>query len=220
LPSTPSSTDATPPGDSPSRPSRAAIVALVGVCLVVPLALLGVILATRSSNSDNPAVAPGCTGSKPTTPTTQPIAATPGHAGVGAPAPDFRLVTLDGCTVEQLAAHRGKPVVLTFFASWCHPCEQEMPLLQQAHKEHPEKFDVLGVTYKDLRGDAIDFTHRLGVTFPAMYDEGAVSDRYRISSIPQTWFIDANGVVRERVFGITSRAALDEPLNRLLAHRS
>jgi thiol-disulfide isomerase/thioredoxin len=111
-------------------------------------------------------------------------------------------------------------VVLTFFASWCHPCEQEMPLLEQAHKHHPEQFDVLAVTYKDLRGDAVDFTRRLGVTFPAMYDEGAVSDRYRISSIPQTWFIDANGVVRERVFGITSRQALDEPLNRLLEHRS
>ena len=190
----------------------------MAVCLVIPLALLGVILATRSSNTNNTAVAATCNGNKANTSTTQPIATTPGHAGVGAPAPDFRLVTLDGCTVQQLSAHRGKPVVLTFFASWCHPCEQEMPLLQQAHKEHPEKFDVLAVTYKDLRGDAIDFTHRLGVTFPAMYDEGAVSDRYRISSIPQTWFIDANGVVRERVFGITSRQALDAPLNRLLAH--
>ena len=92
------------------------------------------------------------------------------RAEVGAPAPDFELLTLDRCTAERLSAHRGTPVVLTFFASWCHPCEEEMPLLEAAHHDDPNGFDVLAVTYKDLRGDAVQFTDRLGVTYPALFD--------------------------------------------------
>ena len=76
---------------------------------------------------------------------------------------------------------------------------------------------MLAVTYKDFRPDAIRFTDRLGVTYPALYDtDGVVADRYGVSGIPQTWFIDADGVVRDRVYGITSEAALDEPLDALL----
>jgi cytochrome c biogenesis protein CcmG/thiol:disulfide interchange protein DsbE len=143
--------------------------------------------------------------------------ATPDRGAVGDVAPDFELLTLDECSHERLSAHRGTPVVLTFFASWCHPCEQEMPLLEAARTARPGAFDVLGVTYKDFRSDAIRFTDRLGVTYPALYDtDGVVADRYGVSGIPQTWFIDADGVVRDRVYGITSKAALDEPLDALL----
>ena len=94
-----------------------------------------------------------------------------------------------------------------------------MPLLEAAPRsERPGAFDVLAVTYKDFRPDAIRFTDRLGVTYPALYDtDGVVADRYGVSGIPQTWFIDADGVVRDRVYGITSKAALDEPLDALLA---
>jgi cytochrome c biogenesis protein CcmG/thiol:disulfide interchange protein DsbE len=92
-----------------------------------------------------------------------------------------------------------------------------MPLLEAAHADQAGAFDVLAVTYKDFRSDAIRFTNRLGVTYPALFDtDGTVADRYGVSGIPQTWFIDADGVVRDRVFGITSEAALAEPLEALL----
>ena len=117
------------------------------------------------------------------------------------------LSTLDECTTEQLSAHRGTPVVLTFFASWCHPCEEEMPLLETAHDERPDAFDVLAVSYDDLRGDSVRFTDRLGITYPALFDgDGTVADRYGVTGIPQTWFIDADGVVNNRVYGITTQA--------------
>ena len=89
-------------------------------------------------------------------------------------------------------------------------------MLEAARSARPATFDVLAVTYKDFRSDAIGFTDRLGVTYPALYDaDGAVAGRYGVSGIPQTLFIDADGVVRDRVYGITSKAALDEPLDAI-----
>jgi cytochrome c biogenesis protein CcmG/thiol:disulfide interchange protein DsbE len=192
-------------------------VSLVVISCLIPLVLLGVIVATNRDGGGD-AIASGCAKHSTTTVgSTTPTAV--GRAEVGAPAPDFELLTLDRCTTERLSAHRGTPVVLTFFASWCHPCEQEMPLLEAAHEDDPNRFDVLAVTFKDLRPDAVQFTDRLGVTYPALFDtDGKVGNRYGVTGIPQTWFIDADGVVRDRVFGITSKRALDEPLLALLAH--
>jgi cytochrome c biogenesis protein CcmG, thiol:disulfide interchange protein DsbE len=224
LPSTPSSPDAGAGDldrDREPRVTRRALAALVVLSVVVPLGLLAAILLANRDDGSSRTIAPAAdcrnTDEGASTTTTPTTAATPSRADVGAPAPDFTLLTLDRCTVEQLSAHRGIPVVLTFFASWCHPCEQEMPLLQAAHEERPEAFDVLAVTYDDFRSDAAHFAQRLGVTYPTLYDtDGIVAGHYGISAIPQTWFIDADGVVRRRVYGITSRDALDEPLNALL----
>ena len=117
-----------------------------------------------------------------------------------------------------LSDFQGKPLVLTFFASWCHPCEQEMPLLEDARNEQPDDFDVLAVSYDDLEADSRAFVDRLGVTYPVALDlDDTVKDAYGVRGIPQTFFVDADGVLQDRVFGITSPAALDEPLDRLLA---
>ena len=220
MPSTPSSPEAT---DTERRPSRRALIALVVVSIALPLGLLATVVVVTRDSGGNDAVAADCA---TTTSSTAPVSSgaapattveTPDRGAVGDVAPDFELLTLNECTREQLSAHRGTPVVLTFFASWCHPCEQEMPLLEAARSARPGAFDVLAVTYKDFRSDAISFTDRLGVTYPALYDaDGTVAGRYGVSGIPQTWFIDANGVVRDRVYGITSKAALDEPLDALL----
>jgi peroxiredoxin len=193
------------------------------VSIALPLGLLATIVLVTRDTGGNDAVAADCDAAPSSTaPVTSRGAyattvATPDRGAVGDVAPDFELLTLNECTREQLSAHRGTPVVLTFFASWCHPCEEEMPLLEAARSERPGAFDVLAVTYKDFRPDAISFTDRLGVTYPALYDtDGTVANRYGVSGIPQTWFIDADGVVRDRVYGITSKAALDEPLDALL----
>jgi peroxiredoxin len=203
LPSTPSSTDLTGPNEI-RRPSRRAVVALIAASVALPLILLAVILvANRDNGSDGSAVTPP-----------------PGHATasvkVGEPLPDFTLTDANGKQV-QLSSFRGKPLVLTFFASWCNPCEKEMPLLQQAHDDTPDRFGALAVSYDDLAGDSRDFVHRLGVTFPVGLDpDGQVKRAYGVTGIPQTFFVDANGVLRDRVYGITSKRALDQPLDALL----
>jgi peroxiredoxin len=221
LRSTPSSPDAgANDGSAEPRFSRRALIVLVACSVLLPIGLLaGILVATRDPDSPEVlASAAECPGpAEPGTAVTSSTVAVAGGGQAGEPAPDFALVTLDRCRREQLSAHRGTPVVLTFFASWCHPCEQEMPLLQAAHEERPDAFDVLAITYDDFRSDAAAFAQRLGVTYPTLYDtDGIVADRYGVRAIPQTWFIDGDGIVRARVYGITSRDALDEPLDALL----
>jgi len=178
------------------------------VSVAVPAALLAVLVAGDGDADDSTAARGAC----PMVP------AGASRAEVGSEAPDFALATLDGECI-RLRDERGRAVVLTFFASWCNPCEQEMPLLESAAREYGDALSVLAVSYQEaLRSDAEDFVDRLGVTYPAMFDaEREVADRYGVRAIPQTFFIDAEGIVRDRVFGITTEAALDEPLRALLA---
>jgi thiol-disulfide isomerase/thioredoxin len=112
-------------------------------------------------------------------------------------------------------------VVLVFFASWCHPCREEMPVLEQLAQEDGGRLKVVGVSYRDLQSDSVDFVKQLGVTFPALLDapEAPVAQRYGVRQIPQTIFIDGNGVVRGRVFGETSRNDLQPAVDDLLAGR-
>jgi cytochrome c biogenesis protein CcmG/thiol:disulfide interchange protein DsbE len=186
-------------------PSRRALVALAVAAVAVPAAGLGVVLAGDAGGGDPP----------PTAATLSPTVA--GRGEVGEPAPDFALAGFDG-VVYRLGDQRGRPVVLTFFASWCHDCELEMPLLDAAARAHGDDLSVVAVSYDDLRRDAAAFVERLGVSFPTLFDpDDAVARRFGVRGIPQTFFIDAQGVVRDRVFGITSEDALAGPLEALLA---
>jgi cytochrome c biogenesis protein CcmG/thiol:disulfide interchange protein DsbE len=197
LPSTPSSPDGA------RRPSRRAIVVLVVLSVALPLALLTVILTVGGDDDGDDVVSP-------------PPGAVTANVDIGEALPDFELDDLDDDPV-RLSEFRGRPLVLTFFASWCHPCEEEMPLLEEALADMPEAFAVLAVSYEDLERDSRDFVDRLGVTYPVALDPGGdVKDAYGINAIPQTFFVDADGVLRDRVYGITSRDALDEPLDALL----
>jgi cytochrome c biogenesis protein CcmG/thiol:disulfide interchange protein DsbE len=207
LPSTPFSPDA------PRHPSRGAIVALIAVSVLLPLGVLALVLSGDDDAADRPDDSVVATGDCADTDVTVERAPAP---AIGDRAPDFGAVTLE-CEPFRLSDWRGTPVVLTFFASWCYPCEQEMPLLEHARAED-DSFEVVAVSYKDLRGDSVQFIERLGVTYPAVFDEDTdVGEAYGVRGIPQTLFIDAEGIVQDRVFGITTEAALEEPLDELLA---
>jgi peroxiredoxin len=159
-------------------------------------------------------------GSSPsTTPTIAPI--DPHKARVGSRAPDFSLKTTAGETV-RLSGLRGRPVVIVFFASWCHPCEEELPVLERFQREHSGRLTVIGVSYQDLPSDAVSFVRRLRVTFPALVDDpdAPVAQRYGVRGIPQTVFVDGRGVVRGRVYGETSRRTLQPAITDLLAGRN
>jgi cytochrome c biogenesis protein CcmG/thiol:disulfide interchange protein DsbE len=175
------------------------VVVVVAIALLVPALLLGWRLTTGGGGADTPS-------------------APAGGIDIGSTAPDFKLQRLDGGDL-RLSDLRGHPVVLTFFASWCIPCGEEVPLLQDALHEHPGQLEVVGVLYGDAESDARSFLADHGATFPALLDPGfAVSQgAYGVNAIPVTFFVDADGRVVDRAFGITSRAALDEPLSRLLA---
>ncbi len=135
-------------------------------------------------------------------------------------APAFTLERLDGKGDLGLESLRGKAVVLNFWASWCGPCKDETPLLQQGWKRWQGKDVVfVGVDVKDFRGDAKDFMARYGVTYPNVYDgKGSTVGRYGVTGFPETYFVDAAGNVRYRIAGPVEDAAdLDAGIERALA---
>jgi cytochrome c biogenesis protein CcmG, thiol:disulfide interchange protein DsbE len=203
LQSTPSSAD--PSGARPI--SRGAVVALVVVSLAIPAAVLALIL-SRDDSSTRVATA---TTSTPTVPA-------PRRARIGKAAPDFTLRALDGKPVT-LSSYRGRPVVLTFFASWCHPCEEDMPVLERAQRDSGNRVAVIGVNYEDFASDTRDFVGRLGVTFPALVEDSTdnpVAKRYDVHAMPDTVFIDAGGVVRNRLYGPVTTDDLKHAVQSLL----
>lgn len=132
-------------------------------------------------------------------------------------APAFALERLDGKGELQLASLRGKTVVLNFWASWCGPCKDEAPLLQQAHERWRGKDVVfVGIDVKDFRGDARDFIERYGITYPNVHDgKGSLVGRYGVTGYPETYFVDASGRVRYRIAGpVESSAEIDDGIAR------
>ncbi|HEX6988713.1 MAG TPA: TlpA disulfide reductase family protein [Bacillota bacterium] len=113
---------------------------------------------------------------------------------VGRRAPDFNLQLLQGGTVN-LAQFRGRPVLLNFWASWCPPCVEEMPALQQVAGEG--RAAVLAVNVGESGSEAAAFLRRHDIDLPVALDgQGELITRYRVAGLPQTFFIDADGVIR------------------------
>lgn len=114
-----------------------------------------------------------------------------------APAPDFTLKNESGDNV-RLAEQRGKVVMLNFWASWCGPCRQEMPLLDEMHKRYSKVgFVLYGVNVEQDTTAAKKLLKDLGVSLPVLYDpDSKVSKLYSVSAMPTTVMIDKNGEVR------------------------
>ena len=121
---------------------------------------------------------------------------------VGAAAVDFDLKTLDGQPV-RLETFRGKPLMMNFFASWCDPCREEMPLLNAlASKAMSNGYSVLGIAIQDRRAAVMQYANEAGLVFPIALDlNSKVQRAYRIFGPPATFFIDAEGVLRDVVLG-------------------
>jgi cytochrome c biogenesis protein CcmG/thiol:disulfide interchange protein DsbE len=116
---------------------------------------------------------------------------------VGAAAPVFTLRRLDGGGTVSLAALRGKPVVLNFWASWCIPCKTEAKALEQAWTQYRGRGVVfVGVDFHDVTGDARRFVAAHELTFPMVQDgSGDVTGSYGITQVPETYVLDRQGRV-------------------------
>jgi cytochrome c biogenesis protein CcmG/thiol:disulfide interchange protein DsbE len=110
-------------------------------------------------------------------------------------APDFSRPSLGGAKVDT-AALRGQMVVVKFFAKYCEPCKRTLPAAQKLHVDHPE-VAFIGISEDESQGDAQALVAAYGLTFPVVMDRGNVlAGRFRVSEIPVTFVIDAQGVVR------------------------
>jgi len=116
------------------------------------------------------------------------------------PAPGFQLSGRGGQTID-LSKYKGQVVMINFWASWCVPCRQEMPLLEDIYKKYkPMGFTMLGVNVEPKTQDAEAFLAKLSkpVTFPVAWDvDSKVSKLYKVAGMPTTVFIDRKGNVRE-----------------------
>jgi cytochrome c biogenesis protein CcmG, thiol:disulfide interchange protein DsbE len=138
-------------------------------------------------------------------------------AVAGKPAPDFTLTTLEGKTVS-LAQFKGKPVVLNFFASWCVPCKDEAPMISQAAKDFKDVV-FLGVAYNDKLPKTREFRDTYNLSFPIAVDNdsdlGRTSVKYALFGVPETFFIDRQGVVQKHDPQPISRAQLEAGLKTI-----
>jgi peroxiredoxin len=114
-----------------------------------------------------------------------------------APAPDFTLPARDGADV-QLSALKGQVVMINFWATWCGPCRQEMPLLEQLHaKYEPLGFTLLGVNVEPDSAAATTWLKGMPVTFPILFDtKNAVAEQFGVMGMPSSVFVDREGRVR------------------------
>jgi len=143
------------------------------------------------------------------------LAQTPGDA-----APAFTLKTLDGAPAS-LADHAGHPVLINFWASWCKPCREEMPLIIAAFQAHQQAgLAVLAIDLTDQERSNKDirkFQTEFHMPFPVLLDEkGKTRKLYALRGVPTSVFVGADGVVRAVNPGPINEAALQQHLSEIL----
>lgn len=113
------------------------------------------------------------------------------------PAPDFTLKSLSGKNLK-LSEMAGKVVLVNFWASWCDPCREEMPLLNALHNKYePLGFTVLGVNVEEDVAGALTFLKNVPVDFPVLLDSSnRVSKQYQVIAMPTTVMVDRDGKLR------------------------
>jgi thiol-disulfide isomerase/thioredoxin len=133
-----------------------------------------------------------------------------------APAPAFTAPALDGGAPISLASLRGRPVLLNFWASWCEPCQKEMPSLVTFSKEHPG-MSVVGLAVNDRPGESRAFARKVGADFPLGIDRDAdvAIDFDATIGLPISVIIDQQGRIAAKVIGPVSHSALEQYADEL-----
>ena len=124
----------------------------------------------------------------------------------------------------DLDALRGRVVVVNFWASWCVPCREEMPALEEVSRGYAEAgkpVTVIGVDASDVRSAAARFLDEVGVTYPTVYDQqglrGGVAASWSVTALPQTWFVARDGSRAGRIAGRLTAEDLRAKVDELLA---
>jgi len=134
-------------------------------------------------------------------------------------APDFIVYDIDGNEV-RLSDYVGKPIVLNFWASWCGPCQMEMPDFHEKYLELSEDVHFLMINMTDgsreTVHDASQFIAEKGYTFPVFYDtQSHAAATYGVFSLPSTYFIDAEGHAIARATGAIDAATLQRGIDMI-----
>jgi len=146
-------------------------------------------------------------------------AAVPAVFGKGSPAPDFTLNKINGGEL-QLSSLRGKAVILDFWDTWCPPCRKALPHLQELSETYSDDLVVVGVAMgREGLGKVRSFTQAQGLTFEMVLfnnDMNLIKDFGGIQSIPTTFLIDQDGVVREKWVGAFDKAEYERAVKAVI----
>jgi len=139
---------------------------------------------------------------------------------IGKPAPSFRLADLDG-NIVALEDLRGRPVVINFWATYCAPCWVEHPLFMEGARRWRGQIEFLGVIFQDDPETIAQFNTEYGSWGPSLIDDGGrVAIAYGVYGPPETFFIDREGVIVDKVIGAVAPGQLLDTANRLLGERA
>ena len=136
-------------------------------------------------------------------PSVKPVAVRQAPPDMGAPAPDFQLIDLQG-NWQALPDYRGKVVLLNFWATWCGPCRVEMPSMERVYQDLKDDGLAILAISSDPQGSIVTrpFVASQGLTFPILHDSDyRVSGSYGVRTLPMSFLIDRNGTLTQRVFG-------------------
>ncbi len=194
--------EAAPPSSARSRITSLAIIGVTGA-IILAVAFLSNQPAAATAGGFNAITLTGtATGEPPT---------------VGKSPPDFSATTTDG-KVIRLSDLKGKPVWLTFGATWCQPCRAENPDIQAAYEKYQAQGLVVVQVY--ITEDAktvIDYSSRVGLTYPKIPDPNErIAAAYRILGIPSHFFIDKTGVLRQLRIGSFDAAGMEQALKGIM----
>lgn len=140
----------------------------------------------------------------------------PKHARVGQAAPQWTQSTASGSHLS-LASLRGSPVYLNFFATWCGPCNEEAPYINDLQKLYAARgLRVIGVDELESAEKAREFVAKFHLVYPAVVDDGALQSQYNVNGLPVHVFIDRSGTVRNIIVGELNRAEIDSAIRAIL----
>ncbi len=140
---------------------------------------------------------------------------------VGKPAPDFVMKDLRSGERMTLAQLKGKPTVMNFWASWCGPCRVEHPYLEWGAKQYGQDVNFVGVVFEDSEEQALQFLRENGASYPQLFDErGQISVDYALSGVPETYFIDDQGIILDKFIGPLNPNQLTEWVRKLQARKA
>jgi cytochrome c biogenesis protein CcmG/thiol:disulfide interchange protein DsbE len=137
-----------------------------------------------------------------------------------APAPT--LPRLEGDGQGSLADHRGEWVLVNFWASWCIPCRDEAPALEEFQQQHRgQNFTVLGIDTRDLSGDGRQFAAKYELSYPQLHDgDGAMAHEYGTTGVPENFLVNPRGKVAWTTPGPVDEAMLRDEVAPLLPGQS
>ena len=195
-----------PKSSGPERGPAALVVVLAALAFALFAATDGFGLFEREPSLPKRGERPAAAMSSP--PDMPEVREATGELRLGEAAPALRLHDLEG-ELRSLSEFRGRPLLVNMWASWCPPCVQEMPALERLHRQSGEDFAVLSLSVDEEIEAARSLVKRMGLSFPVLLDpEGEQAASWGTVKFPETWVLDAKGVVVARIIGAQ---AWDQP---------